>query len=178
MGFLDFLFGKNKKINIEDNNLFGPANTVPTDLIGLDEEFSKDLVADELETPVYEENNCYFQNGVCMKNAQNTFKLIYDGILVKNGSNEVQAIVGYGNNLNWEDVGEYKMSKTKDNKKTEKPAEKDNKKDDKKSNTLNKTEKKNLNKKNLNKGNKKDTPTTENQKDSKLNNNEKKQNNN
>lgn len=41
-----------------------------------------------------------------------------------------------------------------------------------------KTEKKNLNKKNLNKGNKKDTPTTENQKDSKLNNNEKKQNNN
>lgn len=58
--------------------------------------------------------------------------------------------------------------KTKDNKKTEKPAEKDNKKDDKKSNTLNKTEKKNLNKKNLNKGNKKDTPTTENQKDSKL----------
>lgn len=116
MGFLDFLFGKNKKINIEDNNLFGPANTVPTDLIGLDEEFSKDLVADELETPVYEENNCYFQNGVCMKNAQNTFKLIYDGILVKNGSNEVQAIVGYGNNLNWEDVGEYKMSKTKDNK--------------------------------------------------------------
>ena len=82
----------------------------------MDEEFSEDLVKDNLDTPFFKEDKSYLQNGVHMENAQNTFKLVYDGLLAQNGSNEIHAVVGYGNNLNWEDVEEHKMDKTKDNK--------------------------------------------------------------
>lgn len=116
MGFLDFFFGSNKKDSLKDNNLFGPADTGPANHIGMNEEFSGNLAEDNFETPFYREETSYSQNGVHMENAQNTFKLVYDGLLAQNGSNEIHAVVGYGNNLNWEDVEEHKMDKTKDNK--------------------------------------------------------------
>ena len=116
MGFLDFLFNIGKKTDIKDNNLFGPTDTMPADFVGLNEEFSDGLAIDDFETPVYEEDNSYVGNGVHMQNAQSTFKLVYNGILAKNGSDEIHAVVGYGNNLNWEDIEEHKMSKIDDNK--------------------------------------------------------------
>jgi hypothetical protein len=116
MGFLDFLFGTNRKTDMKDDSLFGPTDTAPTNLIEMDEEFSEDLVKDNLDTPFFKEDKSYLQNGVHMENAQNTFKLVYDGLLAQNGSNEIHAVVGYGNNLNWEDIEEHKMDKTKDNK--------------------------------------------------------------
>ncbi|MDQ2085235.1 carbohydrate-binding protein [Herbivorax sp. ANBcel31] len=116
MGFLDFLFNKTKKADIKDNNLLGPTDIAPADVNRIDHEFSEDLATENSEAPKYEENNSYSQSGVYMQNAQKTFKLLYDGILSKNGSDEIHAIVGYGNNLNWEDVEEHPMSKTKDNK--------------------------------------------------------------
>lgn len=116
MGFFDFFFGSNKKDSLKDNNLFGPADTEPTKLIGINEEFSGNLAENDFESPFYREDDSYSQNGVHMENAQNTFKLVYDGILAQNGSEEIYAVVGYGNNLKWEDVEEHKMTKSDDNK--------------------------------------------------------------
>ena len=67
MGFLDFLFGTNRKTDMKDDSLFGPTDTAPTNLIEMDEEFSEDLVKDNLDTPFFKEDKSYLQNGVHMK---------------------------------------------------------------------------------------------------------------
>ena len=55
----------------------------------------------------------YRKNGVnLLKKSDDTLKLNYDGLLAKNGATELYTVVGYGNNLSWENTEFIPMTKT------------------------------------------------------------------
>ncbi|TYQ13298.1 UNVERIFIED_CONTAM: putative carbohydrate-binding protein with starch-binding CBM53 [Acetivibrio alkalicellulosi] len=116
MRFFDFLFNNDDKKDTTDNNQIEPIDIVPTNLIGVNEEFSDSLATDMQDAQAFNDNYSYSNNGVEFSNAQDTFRLLYNGVLSQNGANEIYAVVGYGNNLDWEDVREYPMFKREDNK--------------------------------------------------------------
>lgn len=53
--------------------------------------------------------NSYRENGVEMQGEQKTVRIMYNGILAKNGADSIYAVVGYGNNLKWEHVDYYPL---------------------------------------------------------------------
>lgn len=93
MSFFDFLFlDKNNKIKKH-------------------REFSEEI-SSEISDSVNDDGlvDSYSQNGVQLGNTVNTFKLEYDGILAKNGAQEVYAVVGNGgNDVNFENAECYPM---------------------------------------------------------------------
>lgn len=103
MGFMDMIFNSNsgmkpdgKKSNLER---YQPFN----------EEFSLDMTSEPYGNDMNSANNSYSGHGVELQDARNTLRLVYSGILAKNGAEEIEAVVGYGNNLHWEDVNNYPM---------------------------------------------------------------------
>jgi hypothetical protein len=56
----------------------------------------------------------YAYAGIQMQEAKDTLRLTYNGILAKSGAQEVYAVIGYGNNLKWEDIEYYPMHKVGD----------------------------------------------------------------
>ncbi|MCX7923525.1 MAG: carbohydrate-binding protein [Clostridia bacterium] len=59
-------------------------------------------------------NNEYMSNGVSISpavpSAGETLKVVYDGLLSKNGANDIFVHVGFGNK--WEGLNDYRMSQT------------------------------------------------------------------
>ena len=53
----------------------------------------------------------YADNGVSVTGGSGSMELEYDGLLSRSGAEELFAVVGYGNNLKWEDSETYAMQK-------------------------------------------------------------------
>ena len=91
MGFR-FSFGTNRKTDMKDDSLLDLQILHQQTLLKWMKSFRR-FSKDNLDTPFFKEDKSYLQNGVHMENAQNTFKLVYDGLLAQNGSNEIHAVV-------------------------------------------------------------------------------------
>lgn len=110
MGFFDFFYNNNEAFRNTSNSktrtnekisMFQPFN----------EEFSLDLNTEPYGTNIKELDNSYSSSGVEIHDTRNTLRVLYSGILAKNGAKEIYVIIGYGDNLNWENVQEYPMHK-------------------------------------------------------------------
>ena len=59
------------------------------------------------------QNQYYMSNGVSLtKNSDDTITVKYNGLLAKNGANDMFSVIGYGSNINWEDVNYIHMNRT------------------------------------------------------------------
>lgn len=110
MGFFDLLFkrGGNGFVN---NQNFRPDDPELLKFVTFNEEY-----ASELSSEIYksDRNNSYYNNGVQLKEidgTQNLLKLVYTGLLAKNGADEVYSVIGYGDNKNWEETACLPMNK-------------------------------------------------------------------
>ena len=109
MGFFYSLFNNDALRNVtnadaqtrEKTSMFQPFN----------EEFSMDLSTEPYGTSIKELDNSYSNSGVEIHDTRNTLRVLYSGILAKNGAKEIYAVIGYGDNLQWENVQEYPMHK-------------------------------------------------------------------
>lgn len=54
----------------------------------------------------------YMSNGVKADSQGDRLRLSYSGLLVRNGAQDVYAVVGYGDSRNWNDVKYYRMDST------------------------------------------------------------------
>lgn len=104
MGLFDFFFKSQNTGRNEGGN--------PSDGSRYDAEFSSDMydsVFDVSSIPAY---NSYTDNGIRVTEATYPImKITYEGLLAKSGALEISAVVGYGNNLKWEDVETYSLQK-------------------------------------------------------------------
>lgn len=75
------------------------------------EEYSTELA----ETPNTVPFSSYSADGVQYHNIPGSVKIVYDGVLAKSGAEEIYAVIGYGDNDNWEDVDYFPMMKTAEN---------------------------------------------------------------
>ncbi len=115
MGFWDIFINTNSSMKPEDKDKIEPEiNT--TKYQPFNEEFSIDMTTEPYGNDMSSANNSYSNNGVKLSDARNTLRLVYSGILAKSGAEEIYAVVGYGNNLNWEDTVNYPMYKIVDGK--------------------------------------------------------------
>ncbi|WHH58917.1 carbohydrate-binding protein [Petroclostridium sp. X23] len=108
MGFFDFLFGARRDIEevVQQQN---------TEILHLGSS-EMDAFKEEYSTEIYDiepikSYNSYSNYGVQLKSDIYAVRIIYDGLLIKSGAQEVYAAVGYGNNLKWEDVDYYPLHK-------------------------------------------------------------------
>ena len=107
MGFFDAIFNSStaKKSNYKANFLTRQETSkVP----GFNEEFSTDFPFEFRNQDIIS----YSKNGVELHNLPEMLKLNYNGLLAKSGAQEIYAVVGYGSNSNWDDVGYFPMQKT------------------------------------------------------------------
>ena len=76
-----------------------------------------DFFKEEFSTEIYdayfnEPYNSYTENGVELEEVDRAFKIRYNGLLAKSGAQDIYAVVGYGNNLKWEDVEYHHLHQT------------------------------------------------------------------
>lgn len=109
MGFFDFLFNTEGSIKPDDN--IGPTQDKTLKFQPFNEEFSLDMTTEPYGNNMYEANNSYSNNGVEIQDAKSVFRLVYSGILAKSDAENLHAVIGYGNNLAWEDTESYSMHK-------------------------------------------------------------------
>lgn len=115
MGFFDFFYNNNEAFrNAYDSK--DKKNDNNSKLQPFNEEFSLDLNTEPYGTHIKELDNSYSSCGVEIQDTRNTFRILYSGILAKSGAKEIYVVIGYGDNLNWENVREYPMSKLSDEK--------------------------------------------------------------
>lgn len=95
MGLFDSIFGTNSN----SNNVGRGANCV---------EFSTDISTQIGQNDII---SCS-DNGVQLHNVPSMMRIVYDGLLVQGGAVEIHAVVGYGDNGNWQEVEEFPMVKT------------------------------------------------------------------
>lgn len=111
MGFWDSLF-KSSSVNNTDGNYVAFRGVQNSQGVvnnhGFYEEYSSELYADTGGSI----DNTYTENGVFLKEASDVFKLTYSGILVKDGAQDVYAVVGLDDNGSWKDIRYYPMHKT------------------------------------------------------------------
>ncbi len=100
MSFFDFIVRKTYNT--------GKLGVNNTRIPGQETEFSSDLSVDTEEDNVVNRQD----SGVEFYNLPDLVKLTYSGILAKNGAEDIYAVIGYGNNSNWEEVEELLMTKT------------------------------------------------------------------
>lgn len=131
MGFFDFLFNANTDTRSDNANTdiksenkkeieseIEPIdyNTNTTRFQPFNEEFSLDMTTESYGSDMTQANNSYSVQGVELLDARNTLRLVYSGVLAESGPEQIYAVVGYGNNLNWENVQEFPMYSTSPNK--------------------------------------------------------------
>ena len=109
MGFFDFIFNRGSGIKTDSN--IGPTQNGMLDFQPYNEEFSTDLTTDHYGINMIERNNTFLNSGVLLQDSRSTIRLVYSGILAKNAAENLYAVVGYGNNLAWEDTQHYPMHK-------------------------------------------------------------------
>lgn len=102
MGFFDSLLSNNNE-NITSSGI-KKTSKVP----GFNEEFSTDTSYETQGDDVI----LYSNKGVQFYNVPNMLKIIYNGTLAASSSNAIYAVVGYGDNMNWEGTEYLQMQKT------------------------------------------------------------------
>lgn len=115
MGFWDFLFSRSSDNNKAGNKTDfsrGPDSREAGNAPGLLEEYAAELYADNDANT----DNSYSENGVSLKEAANVFRLTYDGVLAKDGTRDVYAVVGLEGSDPRQDAKYYPMQKTDDGK--------------------------------------------------------------
>ncbi len=75
----------------------------------MDQEFAQDIYNTNQPLDIIGINDSYATDGVEIQEIDKAVKVIYNGILAKGGADNIYAVVGYGNNLNWEDVEYYHL---------------------------------------------------------------------
>ncbi len=111
MGFWNSLFRSSPVNDAAVNNITFPG--VPGSMDAMDppnfsEEFASELSAD-INTNT---DDSYSEYGVSLKETNNIFRLTYDGILSRDGAQDVYAVVGSESNGSWQDIKYYPMQKT------------------------------------------------------------------
>jgi hypothetical protein len=110
MGFWDFLF-KPSGNGFVNNRNFHSTDPEVLKFVTFNEEYASELSS---EIHKSDRNNSYYNNGVLLKEVigtQNMLKLVYNGLLAKKGASEVYAVIGYGDNKNWEETAYFPMNK-------------------------------------------------------------------
>lgn len=115
MGFLDFLYNNGESFR-NTNNYKADKNENRSRFQPYNEEFSMDLSTEPYGTHIKELDNSYSSRGVEIQDTRNTLRILYSGLLAKNGAKEIYAVIGYGDNYNWENVKEYPMHKLSEEK--------------------------------------------------------------
>ena len=115
----DFFNSKKKKNNNDNNNenVQSPAierNNAYSQIGGFDEEISMPLYSEEQGNHHVYSYNSYTDNGVDIQQVQKAIRIMYTGILVSKDANRIEVLVGYGNNLKWEDVQSFTLIKIDD----------------------------------------------------------------
>ena len=108
MGIFDFLFkGDPGRKDGSRNEVLRESELQDVNFF---EEYAREV------SPVYDRVNAqpedsYSSEGVQIYDTTNTLRLVYDGLLAESGAQDVFAVVGYGNNIKWEDVSYHRMNK-------------------------------------------------------------------
>lgn len=105
MGFLEKLMGLYGNKNRADNNFTPPNNYEAGIVPNFSEEFAQESATDLYENSFVS----YSDQGVQLHEEMYTLRLNYKGTLAQNGAQQIFAIIGYGNNLKWEDMDEFPM---------------------------------------------------------------------
>jgi len=107
VGFLSSVFNKNNKVraNCKLENL--KMTELPNNE-GYVEEFSEDISGVIHNNDIVSCSN----NGVMLFDIPNMLKLVYTGELAKKDAEEIYAVIGYGDNDQWQESGEFKMNRT------------------------------------------------------------------
>ncbi len=80
----------------------------PSNVIDFDVEIASDISPEAYRNT---SSHSYSDNGVQLQDTANSLRLVYNGILAKDGAQNIYAVLGYGNNLKWNDVEYYPMNK-------------------------------------------------------------------
>jgi hypothetical protein len=107
MGFFDFFFRNKINDGIAENDAGDVLQPGSSKVRSFNEEFSTELYDTQLAQPY----DSYLNNGVQFQEVSRALRVSYNGLLAKSGAQDVYAIVGYGNNLKWEDVEYYPLQK-------------------------------------------------------------------
>ena len=113
----DFFNKKKKNNDNNDENVQSATNernNAYSQIGGFDEEISMPLYSEEQENHHVYSYNSYSDNGVDIQEVQKAMRIVYTGILVSKDANRIEAITGYGNNLKWEDIRSFTLSKVDD----------------------------------------------------------------
>jgi hypothetical protein len=105
MGFWDSFYKKSANSNVTNINAF-KQNEI-TNTPGFNEEYASDIYNEENGKGPFDS---YSDKGVCFENSDNSLKLVYNGLLAKNGAKDIYAVVGHGKGTNWGDVKYYPMN--------------------------------------------------------------------
>lgn len=99
MPLIDLLFNKDKSLRAKGRHYYD---------VEMGEDFYEHLENNKPTHISYQ----YSSNGVEMYKMQNTMRLIYSGLLAKNGAQDVYAVMSFGDNNHWEDIKYYPMHPT------------------------------------------------------------------
>jgi hypothetical protein len=106
--------------NLLFKNSYGNNNSINQDLQEEEDKFELQVFDEEtalephpnnLNLDFLQDYNIYSGNGIKVQGATMTLKLLYEGILADEGTEGIYAVVGYGNNLKWEDIDYYPLKK-------------------------------------------------------------------
>lgn len=114
MGFMDKFLNTISNVERENKNDTEPFKNSLNRFQPFNEEFSLDMTTEPYGSDMASINNSYSNSGVELSDARNTLRLVYKGILAKSGAEEINAVIGYGNNLSWEDTTHYPMKNNND----------------------------------------------------------------
>lgn len=109
MGFWDFLFRASPVNEASGNKTAFPGVRKTRDLPEFTEEYASEL---RVDTPRAERDDSYSFQGVSLRGGEDAFRLTYNGILARDGAQDVFAVVGTGSNNSWQDVKYYPMQPT------------------------------------------------------------------
>lgn len=110
MGFFSSLFGINNNTAEKARERYTGDQTtsrVPDLLVEFGDEMPARAFGNNLD-------DSYSFNGVQLNTATNTMRVLYEGILAKDGAQDVYAVIGYGDNVRWENTEYYPMHKIGD----------------------------------------------------------------
>lgn len=110
MGFWDFLYRSRPVNDSSRNKVIIPGMTDSRDVNDAPD-FTEEFATEFDNAPEIQTDNSYSKNGVSVKETANVFRLAYDGILARDGAQDVYAVVGSGDNKYWQDVKYYQMLK-------------------------------------------------------------------
>lgn len=110
MGFFNFLFKNNSEKDDNFNNNVSD-NKNRFSYSDFDQETALEFYPENFALDSLQNHNVYAENGIRIQGVTMTLKLLYEGKLADENTDEIFAVIGYGNNLKWEDIDYYPMRK-------------------------------------------------------------------